>query len=91
MPRTGIAQRLYEEKVSGAKRDRPELVRMHARAYDLIQAMHHPAGVTRIADASCQARPDIQPVLDFAQRQQTTVRRHALAIKASYDHAASDR
>jgi hypothetical protein len=83
MPRTGIAQRLYEEKVSGAKRDRPELVR--------IQAMHHPAGVTRIADASCQARPDIQPVLDFAQRQQTTVGRHALAIKASYDHAASDR
>ena len=55
MPRTGIAQRLYEEKVSGAKRDRPELVRMHARAYDLIQAMHHPAGVTRIADADASS------------------------------------
>ncbi len=63
----------------------------HARADDLVQAMDHPARITRVTDAARQARRDGKPLLDLSQRQQTTIGRHAGTIETRLDRLAADR
>ena len=63
----------------------------HARADDLVQAMDHPAGITRVSDAARQARGDGKPLLDLAQRQQPTIGRHAGTVETRLNRLAADR
>ena len=53
--------------------------------------MHGAARITRIVDAGGQPLGNVQPLLDLAQNQQTTIGRQPAAVEAGNDRLALDR